>query len=77
MLLPVCIQPSPEPAPAGGVITLHLPGGSHIDCLPAQIIPKGIPEPGLVAQVLVSKFCDRQPLYHQQQVFAQAGWSCR
>ncbi|ECE1537021.1 IS66 family transposase, partial [Salmonella enterica] len=26
--------------------------------LPAQIIPKGIPEPGLVAQVLVSKFCD-------------------
>ncbi|EGD3970332.1 IS66 family transposase [Salmonella enterica] len=41
--------------------------------LPAQIIPKGIPEPGLVAQVLVSKFCDRQPLYHQQQVFARAG----
>lgn len=35
--------------------------------LPAQIIPKGIPEPGLVAQVLVSKFCDRQ------QVFARAG----
>ncbi|HCL5071374.1 TPA: hypothetical protein N2F43_000593 [Salmonella enterica] len=33
--------------------------------LPALIIPKGIPEPGLVAQVLVSKFCDRQPLYHQ------------
>ncbi|OXU08825.1 hypothetical protein B9P84_26945 [Citrobacter braakii] len=41
--------------------------------LPAQIIPKGIPEAGLVAQVLVSKFCDRQPLYHQQQVFARAG----
>lgn len=34
--------------------------------LPAQIIPKSILEPGLVAQVLVSKFCDRQPLYHQQ-----------
>ncbi|EKG3927214.1 IS66 family transposase, partial [Salmonella enterica] len=41
--------------------------------LPAQIIPKGIPEPGQVAQVLVSRFCDRQPLYHQQQVFARAG----
>ncbi|EFJ1801852.1 IS66 family transposase [Escherichia coli] len=41
--------------------------------LPARIIPKGIPEPGLVAQVLVSKFCDHQPLYHQQQVFARAG----
>lgn len=34
--------------------------------LPAQIIPKSILEPGLVAQVLVSKFCDHQPLYHQQ-----------
>ncbi|HED5898382.1 TPA: IS66 family transposase [Salmonella enterica] len=42
-------------------------------CLPAQIIPKGIPEAGLVAQVLVSKYCDRQPLYHQQQVFVRAG----
>ncbi|EAU6194046.1 IS66 family insertion sequence element accessory protein TnpB [Salmonella enterica subsp. enterica serovar 50:k:e,n,x,z15] len=37
VLLPVCIQPSPEPAPAGGVITLHLPGGSRIDSLPAQL----------------------------------------
>ncbi|EPY1561773.1 IS66 family transposase zinc-finger binding domain-containing protein [Klebsiella michiganensis] len=34
--------------------------------LPAQIIPKSIPEAGLVAQVLVSKYCDRQSLYHQQ-----------
>ncbi|ECI3397735.1 transposase [Salmonella enterica subsp. enterica serovar Typhimurium] len=41
--------------------------------LPEQIIPKGIPEPGLVAQVLVSKFSDRQLLYHQRQVFARAG----
>ncbi|EAM8587488.1 IS66 family insertion sequence element accessory protein TnpB [Salmonella enterica] len=37
VLLPVCIQPSPETAPVGGVITLHLPGGYHIDCLPAQL----------------------------------------
>lgn len=41
--------------------------------LPAQLIPKGIPEAGLVAQVLIGKYCDRQPLYHQQQVFARAG----
>ncbi|EDW1973999.1 hypothetical protein OGB99_003508 [Salmonella enterica] len=37
MLLPVCILPSPEPAPVGGVITLHLPGGYRIDGLPAQL----------------------------------------
>lgn len=37
VLLPVCIQPSPDPAPAGGIITLHLRGGCRIDCLPAQL----------------------------------------
>ncbi|EDH0696630.1 transposase [Salmonella enterica subsp. salamae] len=37
VLLPVCIQPSPEAAPTSGVITLHLPGGWRIDCLPAQL----------------------------------------
>ncbi|EOX8514081.1 IS66 family insertion sequence element accessory protein TnpA [Salmonella enterica] len=37
VLLPVCIQPSPDPAPVGGIITLHLPGGCRIDCLPAQL----------------------------------------
>ncbi|ECF3155447.1 IS66 family insertion sequence element accessory protein TnpA [Salmonella enterica subsp. enterica] len=37
ILLPVCIQPSTEPVPAGGIITLHLPGGWRIDCLLAQL----------------------------------------
>ncbi|ENO0459144.1 IS66 family insertion sequence element accessory protein TnpB [Salmonella enterica] len=37
VLLPVCIQPSPEPAPPDSLITLHLPGGCRIDCLPAQL----------------------------------------
>ncbi|EBM3802257.1 IS66 family insertion sequence element accessory protein TnpB [Salmonella enterica] len=36
-LLPVCIQPPPAPSPASGVITLYLPGGYRIDCLPAQL----------------------------------------
>lgn len=26
-----------------------------------------------MTQVLISKYCDRQPLYHQQQVLARAG----
>lgn len=37
VLLPVCIHPSPEPAPPNNLITLHLPGGCRIDCLPAQL----------------------------------------
>ncbi|EBY0373026.1 IS66 family insertion sequence hypothetical protein [Salmonella enterica subsp. enterica serovar Toulon] len=37
VLLPVCIQPSPESAPTGGIITLYLPGGWRIDCLTAQL----------------------------------------
>ncbi|ABX20824.1 IS66 family insertion sequence element accessory protein TnpB [Salmonella enterica] len=37
VLLPVCILPSPEPAPPDSLITLHLPGGYRIDCLPAQL----------------------------------------
>lgn len=37
-----------------------------------QIIPKGIAESSLVAQVVVSKYRDYQPLYRQQHIFARA-----
>lgn len=40
--------------------------------MPAQLIPKGIAEASLVAQVVVSKYRDYQPLYRQQHVFARA-----
>lgn len=40
--------------------------------MPAQIIPKGIAEASLVAQILISKYCDYQPLYRQQHVCARA-----
>lgn len=40
--------------------------------MPAQIIPKGIAEASLVAQVVVSKYRDYQPLYRQQHIFARA-----
>lgn len=41
--------------------------------LPPQIIPQGIVTPGLLAWVLVSKFCDAIPFYRQEKLFARIG----
>jgi transposase len=41
--------------------------------VPAHIIDKGIPTTGLLAQVLVAKYIDHQPLYRQQSIFERAG----
>ena len=41
--------------------------------MPAQIIDKGIPTAGLLAQVLVAKYADHLPLYRQETIFARAG----
>ena len=41
--------------------------------VPAQIIDKGIPTAGLLAQVLVAKYADHLPLYRQETIFARAG----
>ena len=40
---------------------------------PAQIIEKGLPGPGLVAHVVVSKYCDHLPLHRQEDIFARHG----
>jgi transposase len=40
---------------------------------PVQIIPKGIATPGLLAQILVSKFCDALPFYRQEKIFSRLG----
>ena len=40
-----------------------------------HIIDKGLPTTGLLAQVLVAKFCDHLPLYRQERVFERAGLS--
>ena len=39
----------------------------------AHIIDKGIPTTGLLAQVLVAKYLDHQPLYRQENIFGRAG----
>lgn len=41
--------------------------------VPAQIIPKGIPSEGLLAWIVVSKFCDSLPLYRQSKIFTRIG----
>ncbi|WP_175108537.1 IS66 family transposase, partial [Pararobbsia alpina] len=41
--------------------------------VPAQIIDKGIPTAGLLAQVLVAKYGDHVPLYRQERIFERAG----
>jgi transposase len=41
--------------------------------VPAQIIDKGIPTAGLLAQVLVAKYSDHLPLYRQEHIFGRAG----
>ncbi|GAA4409829.1 IS66 family transposase [Quisquiliibacterium transsilvanicum] len=41
--------------------------------VPAHVIDKGIPTAGLLAQVLVAKYLDHQPLYRQEGIFGRAG----
>ena len=41
--------------------------------LPAQIIDKGIPAPGLLAQVIIAKHDDHLPLYRQQEIYRRSG----
>ena len=41
--------------------------------VPAQVIDKGIPTAGLLAQVLVAKYSDHLPLYRQEHIFGRAG----
>jgi len=40
---------------------------------PSRPIERGMAGPGLLAHVLVSKYCDHLPLYRQSQIYARAG----
>ena len=48
-------------------------GTIHQAPAPERPIAKGLASPGLLAHVLVSKYCDHQPLYRQSQIFARHG----
>lgn len=42
--------------------------------LPPEPIPKGTAAAGLLAHVIVSKYCDHLPLYRQESVLGRLGW---
>ena len=48
-------------------------GTIHQTAAPERPIAKGLATPGLLAHVLVSKYCDHLPLYRQTQIFARHG----
>ena len=48
-------------------------GTIHQAAAPERAIAKGLATPGLLAHVLVSKYCDHLPLYRQSQIFARHG----
>jgi transposase len=39
--------------------------------LPERLQDRSLPAPGLLAHILVSKYCDHLPLYRQEQIYAQ------
>jgi transposase len=41
--------------------------------MPALPIPRGQASPGLLAHVLIAKFCDHLPLYRQAEIYARGG----
>lgn len=51
----------------------HKGDGVIIAPLPSRPIEKGIPGPGLLAHVAISKFLDHLPLYRQRQQFKRQG----
>jgi transposase len=40
---------------------------------PERPIARGLAGPGLLAHVLLSKYCDHQPLYRQSEIYARSG----
>jgi transposase len=48
-------------------------GTIHQAPAPDRPIAKGLATPGLLAHVLVAKYCDHLPLYRQSQIFARQG----
>ncbi|MBE0549401.1 MAG: IS66 family transposase [Rubrivivax sp.] len=67
--------------PAQFFVLRHIRGKYACPCcqtlqaapMPAQMIDKGIPAPGLLAQVVVAKHDDHLPLYRQTEIYARSG----
>jgi len=42
-----------------------------IAALPERLLDRSLPAPGLLAQIVVGKYCDHLPLYRQEHIFQQ------
>jgi transposase len=42
-----------------------------IAALPERLLDRSLPAPGLLAQIVVAKYCDHLPLYRQEQIYQQ------
>jgi transposase len=42
-----------------------------VAALPERLLDKSLPAPGLLAHIVVGKYCDHLPLYRQEQIYAQ------
>jgi len=70
-----------EYVPASFVVVRHVRtklSCTKCDCIvqaqaPSRPIERGLAEAGLLAHVLVSKYCDHQPLYRQSEIYARQG----
>jgi len=70
-----------EYVPASFVVVRHVRtklSCTKCDCIvqaeaPSRPIERGLAGPGLLAHVLVSKYCDHQPLYRQSKIYARQG----
>jgi|GraSoi2013_100cm_1033763.scaffolds.fasta_scaffold24157_3 transposase len=68
-----------EYVPASFVVIRHVRtkmSCTKCDCIvqaeaPSRPIARGMAGPGLLAHVLVSKYCDHQPLYRQSEIYAR------
>ena len=83
--LPVATAPTdatPAATAASGGETRHGPHSATRPCLagpaiisavkPAMPIDKGLPGPGLLAHIIVSKYFDHLPLYRQENISQRA-----
>jgi len=70
-----------EYVPASFVVIRHVRSKlscTKCDCIvqaeaPRRPIERGLAGPGLLAHVLVSKYCDHQPLYRQSEIYTRQG----
>jgi len=49
----------------------NLDGAPVIAALPERLLDRSLPAPGLLAHLVVGKYCDHLPLYRQEQIYQQ------